>query len=122
MNCARCTDLAEENAYLRRQLALEVAADRAALLAKRLETSPARARILIALHAAQGKVVRKEALAVLSQGADTENWRNTLDAQVCHIRTRLGRDVVEAVRAQGYRLTDAGREVVGRALAEVASG
>jgi two-component system, OmpR family, response regulator len=60
--------------------------------------------LLDALMARSGRVVSKPDLDALLTGFKGEAASNSLEVHVFHLRSKLGRDIVQTVRGVGYRI------------------
>ena len=110
MTCAVCADREEYVAWLERELGLSVASSKVQDVVSGLGVTPQCARLLLALHAAKGRVLSKaQCLAVTYRGFDGEDDRGDkiVDVWVCNIRKVAGRDAIETCRNRGYRLSAA---------------
>lgn len=122
MTCARCEELAAEVAWLRGELGLDAdSPQRVALMSRALKLTASRAAVLLALHAAHGRVLSKAHLEERTRLLGGERESKIVDVYVSHLRQSLGRETIETVRGLGYRLTANGMKIVDAALAGLAS-
>lgn len=106
MTCSHCEALQEEVAYLRSELGLRVDLDHQARLRQALSLRPQTARLILILHAARGRTVPRAQLEEALPGAE-DRGSNYLSVYVSFARKALGRDSIETVWGQGFRLSPA---------------
>lgn len=117
--CARCEELEEEIAALKRQIGVAIDASEIDRLRSRFRLSRQQAWLLASLYRAGGKVLSKDVIinhmpTRLDDGLDRDpSQANTI---ICILRSRTGRDWIENVWGDGYKLTDIGRAKVAEAL------
>ena len=115
-------DLEEEVVWLRSELGLQQAADRASRLTQASDLTPAEAAITVALYGARGRPVIRLALEEAIDAAGVglhRDGKHVTDVLVSRIRKKLGADVVATVTARGYRLSAEGLVKVAGLLGEV---
>jgi DNA-binding response OmpR family regulator len=118
-------DLVDEITYLRELAYGAPDAEAIDKLRLRLRVTPHEARLLLCLQRARpSRPVSKELIGQhmpLAHGHDRAEDANNVSVYVSRLRARFGRQIIETVGAshlfRGYRLTDAGRQVVAEALA-----
>lgn len=118
-------ELIEEVSFLRGVMYGDPSDDDLCKLKVAFRVYPSEARILLLLERAHGRTVAKwrleeEVPPVRVESRSTET--NSLAVRLSHIRSAIGRASIQTVlgvgcEALGYRLTDAGRQVVAEALA-----
>jgi DNA-binding response OmpR family regulator len=109
--------LEDENAFLRRQLALELDEDTKSKIGNALSLTPIEAA-LVGLLYTSGRTLSGAALAELIPAIHGHERQSFTFGQVyvCKVRRRLGKDVIANQWGRGYRLTDTGRAIVAKAL------
>lgn len=116
--CAQCEQLKEEVAYLRSELGLQLDASRVAALQRAFGLSHHKARLVLVLFNAKGRVVSQaqldDALPLKYTGERSSNFIN---ATVCQLRKQIGKAAVENVFGVGYRISDEMRARAATALA-----
>lgn len=117
--CPHCAELQNEIAYYKAELGLQVASAHLDRVRRALKVSPAETHILLALHAAKGRIVSlPQLLATMppryGDGED-RNWDN-VKTHISRARKTLGPGVIKNVWGAGYRLTDAGLAIVDAAV------
>jgi DNA-binding response OmpR family regulator len=104
MMCAHCEDLAERVAYLESELALREDADELRKLRVAFGVRPSAARLIRALFNAKGRPVTRWQLLEQIPGNEDRNLK-IIDVYVCHLRKVFGREGIENIWGQGYRLS-----------------
>src|SRR5262249_32260061 len=115
--CPSCTALKAELAALRRKLGEETTPGRIARLSAGFGVSATVAILIDRLAQAEGALVRPEALLYAMRRDARDVDRSWLFVYVRRARAVLGNGTIENVRYLGFRLTQAGAEVVARVLA-----
>lgn len=119
MTCDRCDELQAEVEYLKGELGLSVSAQRLSAIRTAFNLPPARARLLLVLFAAKGRVVSPaQALDAMPPryGAHDRGWEN-VKTHICRLRKQVDTGLIVNVWGEGYRLTDAGMARVTEILA-----
>lgn len=106
MTCAHCTQLEEENAYLRSELGLVSDAQLQSKLQGMFGLRRSAAKLLEALYRAKGRVVDKRRLVEMI--GSTDECGKTIDVLVCQLRRAIGTEAVETIHHQGIRIGPAG--------------
>lgn len=111
--CERCEELEEEVAYLKSELGIREAGERIHLLRAALGVRPAVASFLLRLYDARGKLVTHQQLvdALPAVWCDREDRHEPITRVYCaYARKALGRDGIETVWREGYRLSATARD------------
>lgn len=119
--CDERDDLRDEIANLRQDLGLATVLDECSRLKTRYGLEPSAAKILLTLYRSSTHVLRFEQVDDVTPA--TRQFRDRdpssiLKIWVWQIRKRIGRDSIETIWGEGYRLTPLGVSVVARALSE----
>jgi len=117
--CDHCIELAalrDEVAELRKALGLSGRLTDQRAIERAFGLSRQRARLLLALYDAGGKVVPRATLDSVVLGAGAyEDGSDNLKVIVCFVRRVLGADIIDTAEG-GYALSRAGRALVASAL------
>lgn len=119
MTCDRCESLQAEVEYLKGELGLRSTAAQIDRARCAFDLPPSRAKLLLALVAANGKVLtHAQALdAMPPRTADDERGFDIVKSHISRLRRKLPPSAIANVWGLGYRLTDAGLADVRQALA-----
>ena len=120
MTCARCEDLREEVAFLKRELGLERDADAQVRLRRAFRLSGREASILARLLARKGLLPKQTLWQSLYEDGDSEAALKIIDVYVSRLRRALPAGSIDTIWGQGYTLTPVGREACAAALREPA--
>lgn len=108
MTCARCEAMQEEVAYLRSELGLQLDATRLAALRREFGLSEHKARMVLVLFNAKGRVVSNAQLEdALPCKYREERSSNFINATLSQLRRQIGKESIENVFGSGYRISDA---------------
>ena len=115
----RIAELEERVAWLESELGLVRAIEQEDAVRKALHLVPAAMKCLSILYAAKGRVVLDGSIED-RLNPERDYASNIANIYTTRIRRALGKDSVERVRTQGFRLTRVGMERVRRIVEETA--
>jgi hypothetical protein len=125
--CERCAELEERVAWLESELGIQGAAQRSRLLREALRDERGHrcrggASLLAALYDAQGRPLNRQQLldSLPTLDGQVDRCAKVVDVYVCVIRKTLGQGIISTVFGHGYRITEAGSEMVAAILGEAA--
>lgn len=115
--CDCCALLRKRVEHLEKELGIRRRDQEIAAVVNRLEVSATRARLLLRLYAAGGKLVSKESLMQVASSLSEGSMRTT----ICKIRSQLGDDVIisSPFGEKGYALTPKGLSLMLAAIEPV---
>lgn len=116
--CDRCEELEEEVARLKRAMGGLEEDETIGKLRSAYKLDPSQGRLLLLLHRRAGFVHVERIREVLyGDRMDGGPSDNIVKVYLARMRNKLGKDAFETLWCGGYRLSDAGRVKVDRALA-----
>lgn len=117
-HCDRCAELEEEIAFLKSELGEARAGEAGHDARKALGLRPGHMALALRLYRAKGHLVTKWQCeeAIPLKWAAEDRVSKIVDVYICQIRAALGRDAVETVWGQGYRLSAKGLALMAAAV------
>jgi len=121
--------LEEENDQLREQVRQAHAAltsddDRFSTVCHKLHLSRQLEQMVRCLYKRNGLVTKEQLYVSMYAHRPDADWadQKIIDVQVCKIRAKIGKDMIDTVWGRGYTLTEKGREFLKNKLEEVQGG
>lgn len=113
----RIAQLEEQVAWYKSTLGLSMESSKRWHLCHELQLTMLEARVLLFLHDSTRPQSAGYVHAAMYDNAEPSTDIKIVDVYIWKLRKKLGKDIIATVYAEGYKLTDKGRKLVGDKLA-----